>query len=72
MQRFYNESKEAALQAVKSSSQGLTQAEARARLERNGKNQLAQGKKDSLLKRFFLHDSHSVGRRRHQRRIGGL
>ena len=52
MQRFYNESKEAALQAVKSSSQGLTQAEARARLERNGKNQLAQGKKDSLLKRF--------------------
>ena len=54
MQRFYNESKEAALQAVKSSSQGLTQAEARARLERNGKNQLAQGKKDSLLKRFFL------------------
>ena len=53
MQRFYNESKEVALQAVKSSSQGLTQAEARARLERNGKNQLAQGKKDSLLKRFF-------------------
>ena len=45
MQRFYNESKEAALQAVKSSSQGLTQAEARARLERNGKNQLAQGEK---------------------------
>ena len=33
MQRFYNESKEAALQAVKSSSQGLTQAEARAILD---------------------------------------
>ena len=54
MQRFYDESKEAALLAVDSSPQGLTQAEAQARLERNGKNQLARGKKDSLLKRFFL------------------
>ena len=40
-------------------------------------NQLAQGKKDSLLKRFFLQMADpmiliSVGRRRHQRRIGGL
>ncbi len=54
MQRFYDESKEAALLAVDSSPQGLTQAEAQARLERNGKNQLAREKKDSLLKRFFL------------------
>ena len=54
MQRFYDESMEAALQAVSSGRQGLTQAEARSRLEKNGKNKLAQPKKDSLLKRFFM------------------
>lgn len=45
MQRFYDESMEAALQAVSSGRQGLTQAEARSRLEKNGKNKLAQPKR---------------------------
>lgn len=52
--RYYDESAAQALADLHSSTQGLTQAEAQARLEKNGKNQLAQEKKDSLLKRFFL------------------
>ncbi len=35
------------------SEQGLSAAEAQARLEKNGKNKLAEGKKDSLIKRFL-------------------
>ena len=38
---------------VKSSSEGLTSTEAEQRLDENGKNKLAEGKKDSLLKRFL-------------------
>lgn len=45
MQRFYNESKEAALQAVKSSSQGLTQAEAGPGWNEMGKINWRRGKK---------------------------
>ena len=52
--RYYDESAAQALADLHSSTQGLTQAEAQARLEKNGKNQLAQEKKASLLKRFFL------------------
>ena len=35
-------------------SSGLTSAQAASRLEKNGKNKLAEGKKDSLIKRFLL------------------
>ncbi|MDR2526209.1 MAG: cation-translocating P-type ATPase [Oscillospiraceae bacterium] len=38
---------------AKSGFDGLSQAEAAARLEQNGKNKLKQGKKDSTLKRFL-------------------
>ena len=38
---------------VKSSEQGLTTAEAEKRLQENGKNKLAEAKKDSIIKRFF-------------------
>ncbi|MCL2299210.1 MAG: HAD-IC family P-type ATPase, partial [Firmicutes bacterium] len=38
---------------VRSGPSGLSAQEAAARLERNGKNKLREGKKDSLAKRFF-------------------
>lgn len=41
------------MEAVKSTSAGLSSGEAQRRLEQNGKNKLAEGKKDSLLKRFL-------------------
>lgn len=41
------------LTEVKSSQEGLSQAEATKRLEENGKNKLAEGKKISLLQRFL-------------------
>ncbi|MDD7293660.1 MAG: calcium-translocating P-type ATPase, PMCA-type [Clostridiaceae bacterium] len=41
------------LQELKTSKDGLTSQEAGKRLEQNGKNKLAEAKKDSLLKRFF-------------------
>ena len=44
----------AVLEEVKSNENGLTQVEADARLEQNGKNKLAEGKKISMVKRFFL------------------
>ena len=51
--RFYCEETEAVLHEVGSSAEGLTSAEAEKRLAENGKNKLAEGKKDSLVKRFF-------------------
>ncbi len=50
---FYREEVDAVLAEVKSSSNGLTSAQAAERLEKNGKNKLKQAPKDSLLKRFF-------------------
>ena len=44
----------AVLEEVKSNENGLTQQEAEARLEQNGKNKLAEGKKISMIKRFFM------------------
>ena len=41
------------LEENKTSLQGLDSSEAAKRLEENGKNKLAEGKKDSLLKRFL-------------------
>ena len=51
--RFYCEEAEAVLHDVDSTSEGLTSAEAEKRLAAYGKNKLAEGKKDSLIKRFF-------------------
>ena len=51
--RYYCEEKEAALDALSSSSDGLSAAEAARRLEENGKNKLAAAKGKSLLRRFL-------------------
>ena len=42
------------LKETRSSQEGLSSQEASSRLEQNGKNKLAEGKKDSLIKRFFM------------------
>ena len=51
--RFYCEEKEAVMQAVKSSENGLSSAEAAKRLEENGKNRLEAAKGKTLLQRFL-------------------
>ena len=51
--RYYYEDKERVLQSLGSCEQGLSDAEAAARLERNGRNKLKEAKKESLLSRFF-------------------
>ncbi len=51
--KHYLESAEAVFTEVNSSEIGLTSAEAAARLEKNGKNKLAEAKKDSTIKKFF-------------------
>ena len=51
--KFYCSSTDDVLQEVGSTEQGLSTAEAADRLEKNGKNKLAEGKKESLLHRFL-------------------
>ena len=51
--KFYCEDIETVLKSTESSAQGLTTEEAEKRLLNNGKNKLAEGKKDSLLVRFL-------------------
>ena len=51
--KFYCEDAEKVLSEADSSREGLTSAEAAKRLEANGKNKLAEGKKASLLERFI-------------------
>ncbi|MBQ7291454.1 MAG: cation-translocating P-type ATPase [Clostridia bacterium] len=51
--KFYCENIDTVLESTKSSAQGLTTAEAEKRLAENGRNKLAEGKKDSLLVRFL-------------------
>ncbi len=51
--KHYLETTEAVFSEVKSNEQGLTTAEAQKRLQENGKNKLAEAKKDSTLKKFF-------------------
>ncbi len=53
MKRFYNMTADETLEAVQSTHNGLTTEEAKERLARDGKNQLAEGKKRSLVLRFF-------------------
>ena len=51
--KFYCETKEAVLAEVASSAEGLSGEEAARRLEKNGKNKLAEPEKPSLLRRFL-------------------
>ncbi len=51
--KHYLEEKQTVLEEVKSSDTGLSSAEAEKRLAANGKNKLAEGKKESLIVRFF-------------------
>ncbi|MDR3345055.1 MAG: cation-translocating P-type ATPase [Oscillospiraceae bacterium] len=51
--KHYLETAETVFEEVGSSRSGLTNALAAARLEKDGKNKLAEAQKDSLLKRFF-------------------
>lgn len=51
--KHYLASTDEVLQSVQSGEHGLTAAQAHARLEKNGKNKLAEAKKDSTFKKFF-------------------
>ncbi len=51
--QFYLKETDAVFDEVKSSESGLTSEEAAKRLEQNGKNKLAEAKKDSTLKRLL-------------------
>ncbi len=51
--KHYLETTDAVFSEVKSNADGLSSQEAAARLEANGKNKLAEAKKDSMIKRFF-------------------
>ncbi len=51
--KHYLETVDAVFSEVQSNEQGLSSQEAAARLEKNGKNKLAEAKKDSTLKKFF-------------------
>ena len=50
---FYTKNKEEVLKELETSVDGLSTAEAGARLEKYGENKLAEGKKVSLIARFF-------------------
>jgi len=51
--RYYDSTPEEAIKELGSHREGLSPAEAAQRLEKNGKNKLADAKKDGLLKRFL-------------------
>ncbi|MBE6581390.1 MAG: cation-translocating P-type ATPase [Ruminococcaceae bacterium] len=51
--KHYLEGTEAVFEAVGSGAEGISEQEAATRLEKNGKNKLAEGKKESLLHRFL-------------------
>ena len=51
--KFYLEDVSEVFSKTGSSEQGLSESEAASRLEKNGKNKLAQAKSKSLVKRFF-------------------
>ena len=51
--KHYLETTDAVFSEVKSNADGLSSQEAAARLEANGKNKLAEAKKDSMVKKFF-------------------
>lgn len=51
--KYYLENVDSVFEAVNSSPEGLTTAEAERRIAQNGKNKLAEAKKDSVIKKFF-------------------
>ncbi|MBR7111808.1 MAG: cation-translocating P-type ATPase [Clostridia bacterium] len=51
--KHYLETTDAVFAEVGTNAEGLSSTEAAARLEKNGKNKLAEGKKEGLLKRFL-------------------
>ncbi len=53
MKKYYSVSVDETLKDVSTSAEGLTQAEADARLAANGKNKLAEGKKTPIWRRFL-------------------
>ena len=53
MERYYLLEKEDVLKKFETSEDGLSSNEARIRLEKNGKNKLAEAKKESLFKKFI-------------------
>ena len=50
----YLKSLQEIIDEVKTSENGLSQEEAATRLEKNGKNKLDEGKKESLIHKFFM------------------
>ena len=52
--KHYLQSQSEVLSALRSSENGLTSSEAEARLAEHGKNRLAEGKKDGIVKKFLL------------------
>lgn len=51
--KYYTKSQDEVFESVESSAKGLSSAEASARLEKNGKNALAEGKKKSVMQVFL-------------------
>ncbi len=51
--KHYIETSDAVLNELKTTKDGLTKNEAEARLDKNGKNKLAEGKKETLIMRFL-------------------
>lgn len=51
--KFYDVSSKQTMEHLSASPHGLTQDEAKIRLERDGKNELAEGKKRSMILKFF-------------------
>ena len=53
--KFYCENAETVISELSSDANGLTSGEAERRLAEHGKNKLAEGKKDSIIKQFLKH-----------------
>ena len=53
MKPYWNRTGEETLSALGSGNEGLTSEEAASRLEKNGKNKLAEGKKTPLWRKFL-------------------
>ncbi|MDD6275457.1 MAG: calcium-translocating P-type ATPase, PMCA-type [Clostridia bacterium] len=51
--KFYSVDRQTVFNSLKSSETGLSASEAEKRLQQHGKNKLAEGKKESLVKRFL-------------------
>ncbi len=54
MENWYNKTSEEVFSDLGTSERGLDQAEAEKRLAKNGENKLQEGKKDPVVKKFFM------------------